>query len=63
MNITVYLGANFGSDPGFKVACEELGAWIGKSGNNLVYGGSKSGLMGVLAENVLVLFLLRHCLY
>ena len=53
MNITVYLGANFGNDPKLKIACEELGTWIGKSGNNLVYGGSKSGLMGVLAENVL----------
>ena len=53
MNITVYLGANFGNDSSFKTACEELGTWIGKSGNNLVYGGSKSGLMGVLAENVL----------
>lgn len=53
MNITVYLGANFGNDLRLKTACEELGTWIGKSGNNLVYGGSKSGLMGVLAENVL----------
>ena len=31
----------------------ELGAWIGASGNALVYGGSKSGLMGVIADSVL----------
>ena len=31
----------------------ELGTWIGESGNRLIYGGSKSGLMGELAESVL----------
>ena len=53
MNITVYLGANEGNDPFFKEAVRELGAWIGTNGNTLVYGGSKSGLMGELAESVL----------
>ena len=32
---------------------EELGRWIGESGNALVYGGSRSGLMGRLAHSVL----------
>ena len=53
MNITVYLGANEGNDPSLKTAVKELGKWIGESGNSLVYGGSKSGLMGMLAESVL----------
>ena len=53
MNITVYLGANEGNDPCLRSAVEELGAWIGSSGNVLVYGGSKSGLMGALADSVL----------
>lgn len=53
MNITVYLGANEGNDPFFKKAVHELGLWIGTNGNTLVYGGSKSGLMGELAESVL----------
>lgn len=53
MNITVYLGANEGNDPKLKEAVRELGTWIGKSGNSLVYGGSKCGLMGELAESVL----------
>ena len=53
MNITVYLGANEGSDPALKQAVEELGRWIGESGNALVYGGSRSGLMGRLAHSVL----------
>lgn len=53
MNITVYLGANEGNDPSLRKAVEELGTWIGMSGNALVYGGSKSGLMGALADSVL----------
>ena len=53
MNITVYLGANEGNDPFFKEAVRELGAWIGTNGNTLVYGGSKSGLMGELAGSAL----------
>ena len=53
MNITVYLGANEGNDPCLRKAVEQLGAWIGNSGNALVYGGSKSGLMGAIADSVL----------
>lgn len=53
MNITVYLGANEGNDPFLKETVRELGAWIGTNGNTLIYGGSKSGLMGELAESVL----------
>ncbi len=53
MNITVYLGAFEGKDPTLAEAVKELGAWIGKSGNSPVYGGSKSGLMGLIAESVL----------
>ena len=53
MNITVYLGANEGNDPALKAAVQELGTWIGQSGNALIYGGSRSGLMGILAESVL----------
>ena len=53
MNITVYLGAFEGKDASLKQAVRELGTWIGASGNALVYGGSKSGLMGEIAESVL----------
>ena len=53
MNITVYLGANEGNDPTLRRAVEELGIWIGESGNALVYGGSKTGLMGEIAKSVL----------
>lgn len=53
MNITVYLGASEGNDPRLVRAARELGQWIGQSGHALVYGGSKCGLMGALAESVL----------
>ena len=53
MNITVYLGAFEGKDPKLAEAVRELGTWIGESDNLLVYGGSKSGLMGLLAESAL----------
>ena len=53
MNVTVYLGANHGKDPSLTKAVRELGTWIGNSGNSLVYGGSKAGLMCELAESVL----------
>lgn len=53
MNITVYLGALEGNDSSFKAAVEQLGIWIGESGNTLVYGGSESGLMGVIANSAL----------
>ena len=53
MNITVYLASSTGNDPKFEAAVQELGTWIGAHGHALVYGGSKSGLMGALAESVL----------
>lgn len=53
MNITVYLGASEGNDPALRTAVEELGRWIGEQGHSLVYGGSKSGLMGALARAAL----------
>lgn len=53
MHITVYLGANEGNDPALGQAVQALGQWIGRNGNTLVYGGSKTGLMGRLAKSAL----------
>lgn len=53
MNITVYLGALEGTDPRLKSAVRELGTWIGTQGHTLVYGGSKSGLMGELSGSAI----------
>ena len=53
MNITVYLGSARGSDPKYAREVIKLGTWIGENGNRLIYGGSRIGLMGELAEAVL----------
>ncbi|MFC6993993.1 LOG family protein [Streptococcus loxodontisalivarius] len=53
MRVTVYLGASLGKDDSFKEATLELGQWLVDSGYDLVYGGSKVGLMGILADTVL----------
>ena len=51
--ISVYLGASPGKNPLYAEKVKELGCWIGKNGFDLVYGGSKIGLMGMLAESAL----------
>ncbi len=53
MKITVYLGANEGRYNCFRKAAKELGTWIGGRKDAGIYGGSKTGLMGVLAESTL----------
>ena len=53
MNITVYLAADEGHDQLYKEAVQELGQSIGEDGHTLVYGGSRAGLMGYLADSVL----------
>lgn len=49
MKIAVYLGAYYGSDKNIEEETKKLGEWIAKHHHTLVYGGSKTGLMGVLA--------------
>ena len=53
MNITVYLGSARGKDPKYAQEVIKLGTWIGRAGHRLIYGGSRIGLMGELAEAVL----------
>ncbi|HBN74048.1 MAG TPA: TIGR00730 family Rossman fold protein [Sutterella sp.] len=53
MHITVFLGAKFGKHPVYQDKIKELADWIGRSGHTLVYGGSKEGLMGILADTAL----------
>lgn len=54
MNIAVYLGANFGNDSIFLEKVKELGQFIGSNSHTLIYGGSKTGLMGIIAESTLI---------
>lgn len=53
MRIAVYCGAHVGADPAYLEAAKELGHWIVKNNHELVYGGSKLGLMGAVADSVL----------
>lgn len=47
MNITVYLGALKGNDESLEKAVRELGTFIGKSGNTLIYGRLKIRTDGI----------------
>lgn len=53
MRIAVYCGSTPGNDGACLRAASELGAWMGRNGHELLYGGSKTGLMGALADGVL----------
>ena len=51
--VAVFCGARLGHDPAIADATRRLGAGIASRGIGLVYGGSRIGLMGVLADAVL----------
>lgn len=53
MNITVYLGASLGNDACYEAWARALGAWIADHGHTLIYGGSRTGLMGALSAGAL----------
>ncbi|MBC2324835.1 LOG family protein [Listeria booriae] len=53
MNIVVYCGANKGNNPVYERATIAVGEWIARNNNTLVYGGGRSGLMGILADTVI----------
>lgn len=50
-SVCVYCGSRAGVDPIFAQAAQQVGAWIGQHGGQLVYGGGHNGLMGVLADS------------
>ena len=49
-SLCVYCGSRNGNDPAFLQLARETGAWIGRHGGQLVYGGGNNGLMGVMAD-------------
>ena len=51
--VCVYSGSNMGADPEYKKKAAERGVYIAEKGLRLVYGGSRMGLMGVIADTVL----------
>lgn len=52
-SLCVYCGSRPGIDPQFAATARTVGQWIGHHGGQLVYGGGKAGLMGVVAEATL----------
>lgn len=52
-SVGVFCGANPGDDPGFSALAGRLGTAIAELGHDLVYGGGRVGLMGVVAEAAL----------
>lgn len=52
-SICVYCGSRPGLNPDFAQAAQQVGTWIGGHGGQLVYGGGKSGLMGLVADAAL----------
>ena len=52
-SICVYCGSSIGSSPNLAAAARELGQTLAASNLELIYGGGRVGLMGVLADAVL----------
>ncbi|QDL54854.1 TIGR00730 family Rossman fold protein [Rhodoferax aquaticus] len=52
-SICVYCGSRPGDNPAFSAAARQVGEWIGKNNGQLVYGGGKGGLMGIVADAAL----------
>ncbi|WP_026909556.1 TIGR00730 family Rossman fold protein [Patulibacter minatonensis] len=51
--VCVYAGSNPGTDPSHADAARALGGLLAAQGTGLVYGGGRTGLMGVVADAVL----------
>ncbi len=52
-SLCVFCGSSVGVDPVYKEAAIQMGTYLAENKINLVYGGGRIGLMGVLAETVL----------
>lgn len=52
-SICVFCGSSLGNDPVFKQMAQLTGQVIAAQGKTLVYGGGRSGLMGVVADSAL----------
>lgn len=52
-SLCVYCGSRLGEDASFAATAAMVGQWIGRRGGQLVYGGGRNGLMGVVADATL----------
>lgn len=52
-SLCVYCGSRPGLEPVFADIARQVGTWIGARGGQLVYGGGRNGLMGIVADATL----------
>ena len=52
-SVCVYCGSRPGGDAQFAAVAAQIGNWIGRHGGQLVYGGGRNGLMGIVADATL----------
>lgn len=52
-SLCIYCGSRPGNDPAFAATARQIGQWIGEHGGQLVYGGGRGGLMGMVADATL----------
>jgi uncharacterized protein (TIGR00730 family) len=52
-SLCVYCGSRPGDSPEYAAMARNVGAWIGRHGGQLVYGGGHNGLMGIMADAAL----------
>lgn len=53
VSICIYCGSRTGNDASYRRTAADVGDWIGRMGGQLVYGGGRNGLMGVVADATL----------
>ena len=59
ISLCVYCGSRAGNDPAYARAATDMGTQIGRAGGQLVYGGGRAGLMGLVADAALA-FVKEH---
>lgn len=53
MHVAIYCGSQTGKNEAYKEAAIEIGGTLASAGHTIVYGGSKIGLMGLMADAAL----------
>ncbi|MDP2548944.1 MULTISPECIES: TIGR00730 family Rossman fold protein [unclassified Oceanobacter] len=51
--VAIYCGSRLGNDPAYAAAATTLATFLAQQGIGIVYGGSQSGLMGIVANAAL----------
>ncbi len=52
-SLCVYCGSRPGTQPEYAQVAHQVGQWIAQNGGQLVYGGGRNGLMGIVADSCL----------